>query len=167
MKNKKIILSGPPGTGKTTIIHELKKRGYNCIKEINPLHSNKEIRKNKLSISQFLFQKRKEQYNINNNNIVFYDRSMIDVVAYMNFWKEPYPALWDKVIQDAQYFNQIFYTPVWRKIYTPNKYRPEDYEETKKIDFFLKQTFLNFNYNIIEIPKLTVSKRVDFIINKI
>ena len=40
MKNNKIIISGPPGTGKTTIINELKNRGYTTNDEINPSSLN-------------------------------------------------------------------------------------------------------------------------------
>ncbi|MBQ0787779.1 MAG: ATP-binding protein, partial [Oceanihabitans sp.] len=35
MNTKKIIITGGPGTGKTSIINELVKRGYNCIEEIS------------------------------------------------------------------------------------------------------------------------------------
>lgn len=34
MKLKKIIITGPPGTGKSSIIKELKKRGFYCFEEI-------------------------------------------------------------------------------------------------------------------------------------
>ena len=34
MKLKKVIITGGPGTGKTSIIKELKKRGYFCYDEI-------------------------------------------------------------------------------------------------------------------------------------
>ena len=34
MKLKKVIITGGPGTGKTSIIKELKKRGYFCNDEI-------------------------------------------------------------------------------------------------------------------------------------
>ena len=33
--NQKYIITGAPGTGKTSIINELKKRGFNCIDEIS------------------------------------------------------------------------------------------------------------------------------------
>jgi len=39
--------------------------------------------------------------------------------------------------------------------------------EAKKIDLFLREAFAQFNYKIIEIPKLNTSKRVNFILNKI
>ena len=34
MKLKKVIISGAPGTGKSSIIKELKNRGYFCFEEV-------------------------------------------------------------------------------------------------------------------------------------
>ena len=35
MNTQKIVLIGGPGTGKTTLINGLKKKGYNCMEEIS------------------------------------------------------------------------------------------------------------------------------------
>ena len=37
----------------------------------------------------------------------------------------------------------------------------------EEIDSFLKKAFTKYHYNIIEVPKLDVLKRVDFIINSL
>ena len=35
MSTKKIVITGGPGTGKSTLINELIKRGYTCLEEIS------------------------------------------------------------------------------------------------------------------------------------
>ena len=168
MKNQKIIISGPPGSGKTTIINALQEKGYNCLEEINPAKiKESKIKNNKNLLSDFLFKCRKQQYNEFANQLAFYDRSMIDVVAYLNYWNIQYPKNWNQIIENCHYAKNVLYTPSWKDIYKTSMNRLETYKEAKLIDGFLRETYLDFGYNIVEIPKLGLEKRIDFIINQI
>ena len=92
---------------------------------------------------------------------------MIDVIAYMDFWQEKYPTQWEDKILKCRYMKSIFYAPNWEKIYKSTQERPESYMEAKKIDLFLRTAYLKFNYHIIEIPKLNINQRVNFILDSI
>ncbi len=63
--------------------------------------------------------------------------------------------------------DMLFYTPSWKDIYTETKNRLETYQESELIDNSLKKAYLDFGYNIIEIPKSGIETRVGFIIKKI
>ena len=179
MKINKIIISGPPGSGKTSIINALKSNGFLVKKELHP--GNIKMETDKLEVSSFLFNKRIKQYLditmlkskkpikklLKDSPFIFFDRSTIDVVAYLKMWKIEYPLEWNSVISKHQYHRNIFYTPCWKEIYKTTKHRPEKYDKAKKIDLFLRKAYLKFNYNIIEVPKLDINKRVDFIINQL
>lgn len=168
MKYDKIIISGPPGSGKTTIINELINNGYLCFNEINPqeIKDNKTKNDKKL-LSEFLFNQRKKQHDKIINTTAFYDRSLIDVIAYLDYWNEIYPTSWDQIITECQYARKVFFTPCWVDIYKKNKRRPESYSEAEKIEFFIKKTYLKFNYQIIEVPKKDINQRIEFILKNI
>ena len=108
MKNEKIIISGPPGSGKTSIINELKALKYHCFPEISPPNLDLNELKNKIKLSEYIFEKRIDQYYSQNIELSFYDRSLVDVVAYMNYWRIEYPNKWNEQINHLQYSKKVF-----------------------------------------------------------
>ena len=91
----KIVISGGPGGGKTTIINSLKNLGFFCYDEISrelleQLKGNGEqniLMKNPIDFSNILWKKREEQYKNSiiqeNYEKVFFDRSLLDVTSYL------------------------------------------------------------------------------------
>ncbi len=89
-KQKKIVLTGAPGTGKSTIIYELEKRNYHCMHEISR-EVTLEAQKNgtaqlfltePLLFSDMLLKGREQQYQRASklkNKLVFFDRGIPDV----------------------------------------------------------------------------------------
>ena len=91
-----IVLLGGPGTGKSTLINELVARGFCCYPEISrqvTMKAQEEgieqlFLEQPLLFSQMLLEGRIEQYKNALNepdNVVFIDRGIPDVVAYMDY----------------------------------------------------------------------------------
>ncbi len=57
--------------------------------------------------------------------------------------------------------------PPWQEIYTTDNERYESFEQSLAIYNHLKKTYSDLNYKIIEVPKGTVNKRTNFILNMI
>ena len=70
-------------------------------------------------------------------------------------------------IKEKKYENLVFYTPIWEDIFTNDEERKENIEQAKMIEENIKNSYLKFGYNLIEIPKGTISKRVNFILSKL
>ncbi len=173
--NQKFIITGAPGTGKTSIINELQKRGFSISKEIsreiiaNELKQGGDVLpwKNLKAFSERVALLRKTQFdNAPENKLHFFDRSIIDVFAYMKLDKICSKSL-ELQLGETQYATTVFYTPIWKEIYINDTERKEDIISAIKVEETLLSCYKSFGYTLIEIPKLTITQRVDFILSKI
>ena len=174
---QKIVLIGGPGTGKSTVLNKLKKRGFFCFDEVSReviLKAQKNgveqlFLTEPLLFSEMLLEGREEQYlNAEKSleNIVFFDRGIPDVHAYMNYFKTPYPALFLEKSKQHKY-NLIFHFSPWKEIYATDNERYETFEESSKIDTFLTEAYSELAYHIVNVPFGTADERTDFIINSL
>jgi predicted ATPase len=172
---KKIVITGGPGTGKSTVIEELAKRNFNCIPEISR-QVTLEARKNgvdqlfltkPLLFSELLLEGRVNQFieaEKNNFDLVFFDRGIPDVHAYMNYISIDYPEIYIEKSNLYRY-SHIFLMPPWEDIYISDNERYENFEQALAIHNHLERTYKKLNYPIIEVPIGTVEHRIDFILD--
>ena len=172
----KYIITGAPGTGKTTIINALKKEGYSCDKEISreliveqlAIRGNILPWKDQISFENQIANRRYKQYlDSPENCICFFDRSNIDCIAYLNSNKLEATSQIIEIIKNCTFNKTVFYTPIWEEIYKNDSERQESFYQSIKIDKNLKDSYIKFGYVLIEIPKLSVEERVKFILTQI
>jgi predicted ATPase len=174
---QKIVLIGGPGTGKTTIINELMKRDFYCMPEVSRkivLKAKKEGIEQLFLTAPVLFSKmllegREEQYNKAQNlkeEIVFFDRGIPDVHAYMNYFNTIYPTYFIQKSKTYKY-TKVFHFSPWKEIHTTDNERYESFEEAVKIDAFLITAYSELEYELINVPFGSVAERTNFIVNSL
>lgn len=166
------LLIGGPGTGKSSTLEELKKRGYPCFDEISrevTLQAQKEgidqlFLKKPLLFSQKLLEGRifQHQKAKSLNKTCYIDRGIPDITAYMDFFNESYPKEFT-IANQKHIYDQVFYFPIWEHIYQQDNERYEGLEQAKKIDQQLLKTYTGLGYSIIEVPKTSINERIKFI----
>lgn len=175
MNTKKIVITGGPGTGKSTLINELIKRGHTCLEEISRqviLDAKKEgidqlFLTNPLLFSELLLKGRQKQFveaDLFKNETVFFDRGLPDVLAYMDFIGDDCPENFIKTCSHSKY-HTVFILKPWEDIYTSDNERYESFDQALEIHNHLVKTYKEYNYKLIDVPFDTVEKRTDFILN--
>ena len=174
---QKIVLIGGPGTGKTTVLNALKKKGFYCFDEVSRAVTIEAQQKGieqlfltkPLLFSEMLLKGREEQYleaNQIKKDVVFFDRGIPDVYAYLNYFKTKFPHIFIEKSKTYKY-DLIFHFSPWAAIHTTDNERYETFEEAITIDSFLTKSYLELGYKLINVPFGSVNERTSFIINSI
>ena len=177
MNTRRIVITGGPGTGKSSIIEELKERGYICYEEISrkiTLEARKSGEEQlfltqPLRFSQLLLEGRTKQFieaGKHDNTTVFLDRGLPDVLAYMDYFGSDYPKDFVDICHNYTY-DLIFILAPWQEIFKSDSVRYETFEQSQLIHEQLTKSYSTFNYHLINIPFDTVEKRADFIIDSL
>ncbi len=172
---QKIIITGGPGTGKSTVLEALQKQDFVCMHEISreiTLQARKTgieqlFLKDPVLFSKLLLEGREIQFknaHISNADMVFFDRGIPDINAYMNYMGIQYDDSFIKTCQTNRY-STIFIMPPWEEIYITDNERYESFEQALAIHNHLKNTYVSFDYELIDVPFNSVANRVDFILN--
>ncbi|PIB27900.1 AAA family ATPase [Maribacter sp. 4G9] len=183
MDFKRIVITGAPGTGKTSVIKSLENSGYHCFHEIirtmtleakkyqdpNVILSNPiDFVDDSLSFNQTLLQGRlkhfKEAETVE-KELLFYDRGMPDVLAYMDYFGQAYDEAFKDTCKNNKY-DQVFILPPWEEIYVQDNERLESYPQAVDLHIHLEETYRSLEYDILEVPFGSISERLNFILKR-
>lgn len=177
MKNKRILITGGPGSGKSSVIKKLEANGHYCLHEVSrevTAEAQREGIDQLFLEDPFLFsfkllEARVSQFHeseISSENHIFIDRGIPDVIAYMDYFGTGYPAAFAEACTKYKY-EKVFLFPPWEEIYVTDNERYETFEQAKIIHSYLQKTYLGFGYEPIELPKNSIEQRCDFILNNL
>ena len=183
MSTHRIVITGAPGTGKTAVVEALTNAGYVCFPEVireftqeevaakdpEQLASNPIVFANDaMAFNQRLIDGRTKQFksaDFSNHPYNFYDRGLIDVLAYMDFFKQTYPQEFVNVC-DAHRYEAVFIMPPWEEIFHSEVGRYESFDEAIALHQSLLTRYEAFGYCPIEVPTDNIENRTDFILNQ-
>lgn len=174
MRTKKIILTGGPGTGKTSVIQLLEKRNYTVLPEISReiiLQAQKDgidqlFLEKPLLFSELLLEGRIKQYKEAEQaqaDYIFIDRGIPDVVAYMDYFKSEYPSVF-RDVGELYPYDRVFVLPPWESIYTRDNERYESFEQACQIHKYLLNSYNRSGYHPTEVPLGSLEERASFIL---
>jgi predicted ATPase len=172
----KIVISGSPGSGKTSVIDALRDQGYHCLEEVSRTviqwgtdqgYTNYFL-EDPLSFSEKIWDARREQFyqakkEEQKHRYSFLDRGLHDSVAYLHYL-ETQQEEWEEQLAHYTY-DVVFLMPPWEAIYKQDKQRFEDFNTAQQLYPFLSKVYHKHHAHVWEVPFDTVEKRVDFILN--
>jgi len=165
----KIVITGGPCSGKSTIISELKNRGFKIIDEtarevINDRNLDSNMtRDDSISIQHeiILRQIEKEKVIDGSFEIYFLDRGIFDVYAY-------YLHLTGRIPEDMPFVESEKYAAVFALEpikFVKDNARREDDAEALEIHEKILEAYIAQGYTLINVPVMDVEKRAGYILS--
>jgi predicted ATPase len=177
MKQNFYILTGGPGSGKTTILNGLRDRGFTCVEEVgrlliqeqlkiggNAVHwgDQKAFRDLMLSRSMYLYDQMRLQ-----EDVVFFDRGIPELIGYCALIGCEVPPYLQKAVEEYSYNKSVFIMPPWQEIYQNDPERKQDFQEAIDTYHCVANAYTDTGYSLIEVPKASVEERITFILNTV
>lgn len=168
------VVTGAPSSGKTTILKLLKKKGYSVLYEVARIYIDQELKKGK-TIKQIRrdegeFQRKildlKIQYEnkLDPKKMTFLDRAIPDSLAYYKLIGLP----GDKYLKNAAKKNSYKKIFLFERLDFEKDYaRTESEEEIKKLESLLEKTYKQLRIPIVRVPKMSIEKRLKFILENL
>lgn len=177
MNKRKIVITGGPSTGKTTLINYLEQAGELCLHEISrsiTLEAKKQgidqlFLEDPTLFSRKLLEGRIQQFfeaEQKKKERIFLDRGIPDIIGYMEYANQSSPSEFIEASRKYRY-NEIFILPPWEEIHETDNERYESFEQATKIYENLLETYTQFGYQCIRVPFGTVKERGNFILEQV
>ena len=162
------IITGPPGSGKTTLINALKEKGFNCSDEIarQVIIEEQQAGTNGTpwgDVTRFadLVLKRTKLILEHSKSVDFSDRGLLDLVAYLEVNQLPIPDQLKNFPYHRYYHKTVFFLPSWPEIYINDPQRLQTLEEQKLLETQLLKVYEEYGFEIVVMKKESVERRGD------
>lgn len=173
MKGTRIILTGGPGSGKSSLLDALGQRGYSCQKEAarRVILQNNNLNYtpwgDRQGFIRLVYEQLLNDLQEKPEGLVFCDRSMLDCIAYAKEGKLPVPEYLLDFDPSDYYHRQAFILPPWPHIYKKDAARQQEFAEAVSLYRFITSTYIEYGFQLTEVPPLPMEERVGFILEKL
>lgn len=162
----RIVLTGGPCCGKTSLINEFEKRGHFVLKEQarDVLKEFPDIAFDDLE-KEILRRQLKEELKLTSQERFFLDRGIIDTICYCGFHGVNLPSELNGIDLSNRY-DVVFILDRIPLIKDNLRVEKND-DEAKKIHNEIFDAYVSLGYNPIRVPLIGIPERVDFILENL
>ncbi len=168
---KRYIITGAPGTGKSTLIKALQSKGMLCAEEVSRsiiqkeqlLQSDGMPWKNMERFTSLVFQETLKRFK-SENKVQFCDRSLLDLKGYLAHSNLDILEELANFNFHKYYHKTVFFALPWKEIYCKDPQRPQDFKFQLALSKSIEKVYLDHGFKLCYLPKASVVKRVSFVL---
>lgn len=169
---QRVVLTGGPGSGKSSLIEYLRISGFSVADEAarriirERLNGGLTPRPSPQKFAREIL--RRDINNYNESPVTpcrFFDRGILDALFLMDA-AVPFPeGEVDTWIASYPYHRRVFFLPPWKAIYANDAERDQTFQESVSVYEALLRWYLRCGYQVIEVPCDTVSNRCEYVLH--
>lgn len=167
------VVTGPPGSGKSTLIEALAATGLRTSAEVG-----RRIIRDQVAIGGDALPWGDEQAFADLMIVeevaahaaaaalggpVVLDRGVPDVIGFLHASGLPVPPAFDTAARTHRYNVRVFMAPFWAEIFRTDPERPGPAEVAERTEAIMRQTYADYGYTLIDLPCVSVADRVSFV----
>ena len=175
MRDHMFVVTGGPGSGKSTLIDALRGRGFASMPEAGRAIIRDQVQIGGTALpwaDRTMFAELMLGWELRSwheasalERPVFMDRGVPDVVGYLTLCGLPVPTYVAAAAEAYRYNRKVFIAPYWEAIFEQDAERQQDQEEAEATGQVMSDTYVRFGYQLVELPRVSVEERVAFVLD--
>lgn len=168
-----LVVTGGPGSGKTTLVEALAARGWAHMPE-----AGRAIIRDQAAIGgparpdadraafaeqMLAFELRSFREAAALSGPVLFDRGLPDTIGYLNLCDLPVPAHAAAAARLFRYARTVFIAPPWPQIFRNDAERHQTLEEAERTYEAMVEVYTALGYALVPLPLVSVEERVRFV----
>ena len=164
------VITGAPGSGKTTLINALAARGLTVMPEGARAIIQQQVAtggtalpwSNRLAFAELMLEwdVRAYQAALELDGPVIFDRGIPDALGYLELCGLPVPPHFEEAAQKHRYPRRVVVAPLWEAIFTQDRERKQSLEEARATYPAMVDIYSRLGYELLPLPLATVEERV-------
>ncbi|HWK64368.1 MAG TPA: AAA family ATPase [Rhizobiaceae bacterium] len=168
------VLSGGPGSGKSTLIAALGEAGFAGSIEAGRAIIKDQVRiggpalpwENPALFAELMLSWEMRSYGVAaaSDGLHFFDRGVPDIIGYLRLSRLEVPLHVKGAARVCLYNPKVFLLPPWPEIFAQDSERKQSLEEAERTFDAVAQAYADCGYELVEVPRASVADRCRFVL---
>ncbi|SDK42556.1 Predicted ATPase [Pseudomonas delhiensis] len=168
------VLTGGPGSGKTSLLEHLRGRGLACVGEGGRAIIREELAHggnalpwgDRQAFCRRMFEHAASTYAEahESGGTWLFDRGLPDVLGYARLCGLAVDADLLQAARQLRYQPLVLLAPPWEAIYHNDAERKQDFAEAQRTAAVMREVYGELGYQVVELPLAGLEARADFVL---
>lgn len=169
----RVIVTGGPGAGKTSLLNELATLGHTTVEEsaraliAERLAAGLPPRPDPLAFAHEILRRDVEKYQCQSqtSDWVFFDRGVVEALGMLQEAAPLSPQRLQAMLSAHPFHLTVFILPPWEEIYTQDTERDQTFADAVCVHASLVRWYERCGYALHEVPRLPVAQRARHVLD--